>query len=139
MCTLRATQGKTYKVKWNMQGRQDKRSFNVSELPERAAELGGMRGQRAERKHTTQTKASSAAAPLKYRQRGTCSRFSPLACFLSLSAVADITSLFPPVVVILRDLTSFVSLIERCRRVFLPIHFRFVSNLRLDCETTTHC
>lgn len=84
----------TYTVNWNIPGTQDKRSFIALEHPEKAVELGGMGGQRAERKQMTQTKAS---VQLHHRSvdREAPAHVSRLPPVLSLSAVADITSLFP--------------------------------------------
>ncbi|KAA8594515.1 hypothetical protein FQN60_011650 [Etheostoma spectabile] len=90
---VKATQRITYTVNWSMPGSQDRRSFTASESPEPAVKLGGMRGQRAERKQTTQTKASSAAAPQKNRQRGTCSlNFCGIELFRLATLLASLSS-----------------------------------------------
>lgn len=86
MCIPQARQKKSSTVNWNIIGWQDKRSFRVSESPERAQGWEEADGSE---------EGLYAAAPQNHRRRGTCSRFSPPACSLSLSAVADITSLSP--------------------------------------------
>lgn len=106
------------KETWKIPRSQDRRSVKARGDPEAAVELGGVRGQRAERKQETQTKASSAAAPQRIVREAPAhvSRLPPV-LFLSLCGCRHYFS-FPPVVVILKDLTSFVNLIETCRSFF---------------------
>lgn len=118
MCTQR----KTYKLNWYAPGWRDKRSLKH----QRAVELGATRGQKAERKQTKALKCSCIKEVETARHLLTFLT----SCLFSLSLWLQRALLFfPPVVLILKDLTSFVNPLERYRSFF----FLF-ANMCLSCK-----